>query len=121
MNLRSILLFLALSLGLQGTLSAEDGWAYLDNSYLRIGINKSRGACITFFAPKGSQENLLDHFDSGRFIQQSYYGDPDGSKWVDKPWVYNPVQGGSYRNQLSKVKELSSDYNSLVYQITPRN
>ncbi len=120
MILRSILLFIVACLSTSSAV-AEDRWAYLGNSYLRIGVNESQGACITFFAPRGSEENLLDHYDSGRFIQQSYYGDPDGSKWVEKPWVYNPVQGGSYRNEPSKVTKLPSEFNSLAYKITPRN
>lgn len=120
MNIHSVLLFILVSLGITGTATAEE-WAYLDNSYLRIGIDKSRGACIGYFAPKGAKENLLDHFDTGRFLQQSYYGDPDGSQWVDKPWVYNPVQGGSYENLPSKVTEYHSNHNTLFAKITPRN
>ncbi|PQO27587.1 hypothetical protein C5Y96_18845 [Blastopirellula marina] len=120
MNTRGVVLFILVSLAFTPILSAEE-WAYLDNYYLRIGVDKSRGACIGYFAPKGSQENLLDHFDTGRFIQQSYYGDPDDSKWVDKPWVYNPVQGGSYQNQPSKVTEFRSNDKTLFAKITPRN
>ncbi|QDU76615.1 hypothetical protein Pan97_36670 [Bremerella volcania] len=120
MNTRCILLLVLVFLGNTGSATAAE-WVYLDNDYLRIGVDKSRGACIGYFAPKRSQENLLDHFDTGRFIQQSYYGDPDDSKWVDKPWVYNPVQGGSYKNLASEVSEFRSDDKTLFAKITPRN
>jgi hypothetical protein len=30
-------------------------------------------------------------------LQQSYYGDADGSSWNGQPWCYNPVQGGSWQ------------------------
>ena len=69
-------------------------WEYLDNGIVRIGVDKSRGACIGYFAQSKTRRNLLNNYDEGRFIQQSYYGRPDGSRWNGKPWVYNPVQGG---------------------------
>ncbi len=71
-------------------------WVYLDNGTVRIGIDKSRGACIGYFGESKTGRNLLNHYDEGRFVQQSYYGQKDGSDWHGKPWVYNPVQGGSW-------------------------
>lgn len=47
--------------------------------------------------------NLLNAYDSGRFIQQSYYGDEDGSSWNDRPWRWNPVMGGSWQNHPPRV------------------
>ena len=37
--------------------------------------------------------------DEGRFVQQSYYGEADGSKRDGKDWVWNPIQGGGWRGQ----------------------
>lgn len=108
------------SLGFANGLRAAE-WIYLENDSIRIGVDKSRGACIGYFGSSNSKENLLDHFDTGRFLQQSYYGDADGSNWVDKPWVYNPVQGGSYKNLPSKVTQFRNDYQTLFAQTTPRN
>jgi hypothetical protein len=74
-----------------------------------IGIDWSAGGSIFHFGPSGTETNLLNHYDKGRFIQQSYYGRPDGSKWVDQPWRWNPVQGGGYRDEPAEVvdKDLS--------------
>ena len=80
-------------------------WAYLDNGAIRIGVDRSRGAAIGFLALSSDRRNLLNHHDEGRFIQQSYYGDPDGSMWEKKPWVYNPVQGGSYKGEDARTLE----------------
>ena len=84
-------------------------WEYLDNGVVRIGIDKSRGACIGYFAESKTRRNLLNNYDEGRFIQQSYYGRPDGSKWNGKPWVYNPVQGGYAKGKSSRLLKFSRD------------
>ncbi len=84
-------------------------WEYLDNGVVRIGIDKSRGACIGYFAESKTRRNLLNNYDEGRFIQQSYYGRPDGSKWNGKPWVYNPVQGGHSRGKRSRLLKFTRD------------
>lgn len=69
----------------------QDGWAYLDNGQVRLGIDLRAGASIGWFsrsdtgAGQGSADNLLNAYDVGRYVQQSYYGDPDGSDWNGKP------------------------------------
>jgi hypothetical protein len=84
-------------------------WEHLDNGVVRIGIDKSRGACIGYFAESKTRRNLLNNYDEGRFIQQSYYGRPDGSKWNGKPWVYNPVQGGHSKGKRSRLLKFTRD------------
>ena len=98
-------------------------WEYLDNGVVRIGVDRSRGACVGYFAESESRRNLLNHFDTGRFIQQSYYGDPDGSDWNGKPWTYNPVQGGSWKNKPSKLLEFNYDQKAgtITAKIMPRS
>jgi len=100
----------------------NDQWEYLDNGNIRIGVDKSRGACIGFFGETGTRRNVLNHYDHGRFIQQSYYGDPDGSDWNGKPWRYNPIQGGSWRGKDARVLEFSIDADSGLYaKVEPRH
>jgi len=94
-------------------------WEYIDNGVVRIGVDKSRGAAIGYFALSKDKRNLLNHHDEGRFIQQSYYGDPDDSKWGDKPWVYNPVQGGSYMGEDAKTLEFTKTANELFAKVEP--
>src|SRR3954452_20694998 len=90
-----------------------DDWVYLDNGKLRLGVIRSSGGGIAFLAQSGSTRNLLNHYDRGRLVQQSYYGDSDGSFWGKRPWRYNPVQGGDYHGKSSRLLELRSDSNSL--------
>ncbi len=96
-------------------------WVFIDNGIVRLGVKKTAGAGIGWFSRSGSQENLLDHYDAGRLIQQSYYGKKDGSMWRDKPWTWNPVQGGDYKGHPSEVLELTSNSTALYARIRPRN
>jgi len=99
--------------------SASAEWDFLDNGTVRIGVDRSRGAGIGFFGESKSGRNLLNHFDEGRFVQQSYYGAPDGSKWNTRDWVYNPVQGGSWDGKRSKVLAFNKTDDSLYAKIEP--
>ena len=104
------------------TKSKKDQWEFLDNGNIRIGVDKSRGACIGFFGETRTKRNVLNHYDHGRFIQQSYYGDPDGSDWNGKPWRYNPIQGGSWRGKDARVLDFSIDADSALYsKVEPRH
>lgn len=96
-------------------------WVFLDNGVIRIGVKKTAGAAIGWLSRSGSQTNLLDHWDEGRFIQQSYYGEKDGSLWVKKPWSWNPVQGGDYQGHPAKLLELTNSLTTLYARINPRN
>lgn len=96
-------------------------WVFIDNGIIRLGVKKTSGAGIAWLSRSGSSSNLLDHWDHGRLIQQSYYGRKDGSVWSGKPWCWNPVQGGDYRGHAAEVLELTSDEMTLHARIRPRN
>ena len=116
---RIALAALVLAAPLSAKPKAEKDWAYLDNGTIRIGVDKSRGSAIGFLALSKDKRNLLNHHDEGRFIQQSYYGDPDGSVWGKKPWVYNPVQGGSYKGEDAKTLDFKVTGTELYAKIQP--
>lgn len=101
--LRSLLAF-SLLLTAQGH-AQEENWEYLENEHLRLGILLSHGGAIGYLSAAGSDHNVINHYDHGRLVQQSYYGDQDGSKWAAKDWRYNPVQGGSYTGTAAPVIE----------------
>jgi len=90
-----------------------DKWVYLDNGQIKLGVKESSGAGIAYLSVSGSDRNLLNHFDHGRLVQQSYYGMVDGTIWGKQPWRWNPVQGGDYKNGAAKVLELKSDKTTL--------
>jgi len=99
--------------------AAADEWVYLDNGEVRLGVIRNSGASIGHLSVADSGKNLLNHYDQGRYIQQSYYGDEDGSKWVEQPWRYNPVQGGDYKGKRAKLLELRSGKTELYSKSVP--
>ena len=100
---------------------ATNDWVFLDNGQVRLGVIRSSGAGIAWFAPSGSTNNLVNHWDRGRLIQQSYYGAEDGSLWNKEPWRWNPVQGGDWRGKPATVLELTHTTNSLHTKTVARH
>ena len=95
---------------------------FIDNGVIRLGIDRSAGGAIFHFGLSGAgSSNLLNHYDKGRFIQQSYYGREDGSDWAGKPWRWNPVQGGGYRGEAAKDVVISRGEDSLRVASQPRH
>ena len=99
-----------------------ESWRFLDNGTLRLGVDLTAGAAIGHLAPSSDPDaNRLDHHDRGRFVQQSYYGDPDGSRWNGKPWRWNPVQGGDWRGNPATLLDFESTETTLRARSRPRN
>ena len=94
-------------------------WSYIDNGKIKVGIKRSSGAAIGWVSLAGSDQNLVNHFDRGRLIQQSYYGDADGSMWDKQPWHWNPVQGGHYKGAGAPVVELQVTEQRIYAKSTP--
>lgn len=112
---------LILLLGLAASaLPGAEHWIYLDNGHVRLGMNLDAGGSIGWFSHSRSTENLLNAFDHGRYIQQSFYGDKDGSDWNGKPWCYNPVQGGSWKGKPATILETQADAHRLYVKTRPR-
>jgi hypothetical protein len=102
-------------------LCAQENWTYLDNGHVRLGVNMNAGACVGWFSHSKSGKNLLNSYDEGRYLQQSYYGDKDGSDWNGTPWRFNPVQGGSWKGQKAVVLEQKIDKDSIYTKTRPRH
>jgi hypothetical protein len=67
------------------------GTLFLNNARLRVGVDTDRGGAISFVSspvmpPEWANVNLVNTWDAGRLIQQSYYGCYDNTCWVDRPW-----------------------------------
>jgi len=101
--------------------AAEADWAFLDNGEIRIGVKKSSGGCIGYFSLSGTNENILNHFDQGRFLQQSYYGNRDGTFWGKQAWRWNPVQGGDYKGTAAKLVTSNIASNSIYEKTLARH
>jgi len=94
---------------------------YLKNDQIRIGVDLNSGGGICYFGESNGHQNLLNQWDKGRLIQQSYYGRDDGSMWVKTPWRWNAVQGGDYKGNASEVLEWRNDGAVLYVKTRPRH
>lgn len=71
-----------------------------------------------------SNVNLINRADTGRLVQQSYYGSFDGQgyekgEYMGNIWDYNPVQGGNQYNEASKIVDVRYDENSIYIKCQP--
>ncbi|AMV30548.1 hypothetical protein VN12_00430 [Pirellula sp. SH-Sr6A] len=100
---------------------SDKDWVYVENHQIKVGVLRSHGGAMAYLSDRGTKDNVLNHYDHGRLVQQSYYGVEDGSKWVKQPWRYNPVQGGDYRGAASKLLEFRSTDHEIYTKTTPRH
>jgi len=121
LNISSLILLLLTGFVCAAEVQDETKTKFLQNEKVKIGVDLSSGGSIFWFSQVSDDRNLLNHADRGRFIQQSYYGKPDGSKWVEKLWVWNPVQGGDYQGRPAKVLEMKETGDSLYIKSIPVN
>lgn len=68
-----------------------------------------------------SNVNLINRKDTGRLVQQSYYGtlDYDFGIFMENDWRYNPVQGGNQYNDPSKIVDIRVSENSIYIKCRP--
>ena len=88
---------------------------YLENDRYKLGIRLIWGGGINYLEDKTSGvrrlQNLVNQADTGRLIQQSYYGVQENDEY--KPghyngatWAYNPVQGGDVKGNHSRIIDI---------------
>jgi hypothetical protein len=72
----------------------------IDSGAVKIGIDRARGASITYLSWAAYPKNVVNINDPGRLIQQSYYAGKrldrreEGQHEAWSPWSWNPIQGG---------------------------
>jgi hypothetical protein len=96
---------------------------YIDNGVMKIGIDRSMGASVTWLSWKGHTENSINIHDPGRLLQQSYYAGNklerlnDGQSKHWSPWVWNPIQGGGV-NSWARVSKFEKRGEQALYAET---
>lgn len=67
--------------------------------------------------------NLINRYDAGRLVQQSYYGTFGGGyecgEYNGTRWNYNPVQGGNKYNECSKIVDIIAKDELLYVKCRP--
>ncbi len=83
---------------------------YIENDHYKAGVNLQWGGGLSWFEDKknGDYGNLLNNHDTGRLVQQSYYGPSEiegyeNGVFGNTVWGYNPVQGGDMYGNNSKL------------------
>ncbi len=99
------------------------GLSYLDNGVIRLGVDLDLGGTISYLADATRKENVINTYDLGRRIAQSYYSGPrpfgrPHPKWPDWPW--NPVNAGDAYGYPATVQNYTNDGKTLYVRCTPR-
>lgn len=99
--------------------------SYLDNGVIKLGVDLKKGGSITWLSLSGSRNNVVNSYDLGREIQQSYYAGPKpynpsnnaNPGWKNWPW--NPIQSGDSYGHGSVVLAQSNDGRTLYVKCRP--
>ena len=105
--------------------SSADNTYYIENDHYKLGVRLLWGGGINYLEDKQIRRslrmaNLINQADTGRLVQQSYYGtSKEGSYqagiYNDTQWKYNPVQGGDQYNNHSRIIDIVvKDYSVYV-------
>ena len=104
-----------------------DTMVYLENDRFKIGVHLVWGGGLSYLEDKQDGDdtvsNMLNCHDTGRLVQQSYYGTSAKpyvtAKFGESQWPYNPVQGGDQYGNKSKLVDFSIDKNSIYVKCRP--
>ena len=98
----------------------------IDNGTIKVGIDRAKGASITWLSAASYPKNIVNIADPGRLIQQSYYAglrldrSADGQSKDWQPWSWNPIQGGGVSSwaRVNECKRL--DASTLFGETVPK-
>lgn len=100
---------------------------YIENDYLKVGARLSYGGGLSYIKFKGETpegiENLLNLYDTGRLVQQAYFGTTEEpyycATYEGSKRSYNPIQGGDQYNNPSKIIDFRLENKSLYVKCRP--
>ena len=67
--------------GVMLAVASQAAMSYLDNGVVKVGVDLAKGGSITYLSVSGTANNVINSYDLGRQVQQSYYSGPS---------LYNP-------------------------------
>lgn len=99
---------------------------FIENDFIRVGIDLNVGGAITYIADKSNNSNMINNFDWGRQVQMSFFAGPvpyeENGKKPSEHWAHigwNPIQAGDAYHNGSKVIEHSNTGNELYVSCIP--
>ncbi len=97
-----------------------------NNNPVEVGFSSDFPTSGSLFSTKYDTKgnvNLINAHDTGRLVQQSYYGTGsypyEPGMYGDAVWNYNPVQGGNLYNEPSKIVDLKVTNNEIYVKCRP--
>lgn len=111
-------------------IDVPDPTLYVNGERYTLGIDLKWGGTINYVADNTCKidgvENLVNKHDTGRLIQQSYYGIEEvegeytpGSFNGNDRWPYNPVQGGDRGNYSSRLIDVVVEEGRVYIKAQP--
>lgn len=97
----------------------------LDNGHIRLKQDMGRGGSICYMSDSKEDRNLVNVYDEGRYIQQSYYAGQrlnrvdEGQSPSWSPWDWNPIQAGNYAGKRARILECVSTDSTLYVKCVP--
>jgi hypothetical protein len=110
----------------QGATVHPDDLLVLENGSIKVGINRAKGAAITWLSSAAYAKNMINSADPGRLIQQSYYAgrgldrttEGQSKRW--SPWPWNPIQGGGVASWARVTEFKRLDDHTLFSETVPK-
>lgn len=131
--------------------AVPDREVYIENENYKLGVDLLWGGALSYLEDKNSDVeavridgeikvdsnasarynteavnknvNLINRYDPGRLVQQSYYGigsaPYEPGVFMGNTWSYNPVQGGNQFGDSSKIVDLKVTEKSLYIKCRP--
>lgn len=106
-------------------LFAQQSELSADNGILKVKLDLTRGGAISYISVVGSNRNLVNIHDEGRYIQQSYYAgksidrksEGQSPKW--SPWSWNPIQVGDEFKNRAQILDYKQSGDTLYVKCIP--
>jgi len=98
----------------------------LDNGTIKIKQDLTRGGAINYISASSNTTNIVNIYDEGRYIQQSYYAghnvnrQAEGQNPAWSPWAWNPIQvGDSYLNR-AEILDFNKSGDTMYVKCIPK-
>jgi len=97
----------------------------IDNGTLLFKLDLDRGGAITYLSKSGTDRNIINLYDEGRCIQQSYYAGnsidrtSSGQSVNWSPWRWNPIQVGDAFGNRAEIVDYKKSQDTLYVKCIP--
>ena len=124
MQNRYILLWLYIILTCLPSAGRKD-YLELKNRDICLRQDLTRGGAICYISKRGTDRNIVNINDEGRYIQQSYYAGNsvnrrhEGQAKTWSPWAWNPIQVGDYKGNRAPILEARKKGRTLYVKCIP--